>query len=564
MKRVKGAGLITIAVAWVGRKNYRILKKAAKNCARSTEKTLRGILEYAKDSEWGKAHNFAQILAAKTDKELYELWQKNVPPQDYEDLRPFVERHKHGEENVLFPGKPIMYATTSGTTSSPKWIPITEIYYSNIFSTMSKLWLYSFMRQRPKVFWGICFSTVGKAIEGYAPDGTPCGSVSGLTQRDCPGFIKKLYSAPPDIFDIEDYAARNYALMRTGIEQNVTSFITANPSTAIELQRTVDEYIDEMISDIRNGTLSDKFSIAPNIRRSLAARYRSNPARADELAALKQKYGRILPKHYWPDFQFITTWKCGNTRVYTEKIRDWYPEHTCHQEFGYFASECRSGLVMNGGNDTVLFPYMHYFEFTDADDIDNPNPKFLQIHELKKGRRYLIYITTYAGLYRYNMNDMIEVTGFYGTIPTIQFIQKVNGIISMTGEKIHERQFMEAVRLAEKETGIKTRFYVGFADVNESRYHYYIEFADTNLSQESADDFAGNVDEKLKKINVEYEAKRDSFRVKAPVVHILKENAFEDFKVESIRRGLAREGQFKMNLLMQDEKRHAMFKALVK
>ncbi len=564
MKRVKGAGLITIAVAWVGRKNYRILKKAAKNCARSTEKTLRGILEYAKDSEWGKAHNFAQILAAKTDKELYELWQKNVPPQDYEDLRPFVERHKHGEENVLFPGKPIMYATTSGTTSSPKWIPITEIYYSNIFSTMSKLWLYSFMRQRPKVFWGICFSTVGKAVEGYAPDGTPCGSVSGLTQRDCPGFIKKLYSAPPDIFDIEDYAARNYALMRTGIEQNVTSFITANPSTAIELQRTVDEYIDEMISDIRNGTLSDKFSIAPNIRRSLAARYRSNPARADELAALKQKYGRILPKHYWPDFQFITTWKCGNTRVYTEKIRDWYPEHTCHQEFGYFASECRSGLVMNGGNDTVLFPYMHYFEFTDADDIDNPNPKFLQIHELKKGRRYLIYITTYAGLYRYNMNDMIEVTGFYGTIPTIQFIQKVNGIISMTGEKIHERQFMEAVRQAEKETGIKTRFYVGFADVNESRYHYYIEFADTNLSQESADDFAGNVDEKLKKINVEYEAKRDSFRVKAPVVHILKENAFEDFKVESIRRGLAREGQFKMNLLMQDEKRHAMFKALVK
>ena len=120
-----------------------------------------------------------------------------------------VERHKHGEENVLFPGKPMMYATTSGTTNSPKWIPVTETYYTNIFSKMTKLWLYSFMRQRPKVFWGICFSTVGKAIEGYAPDGTPCGSVSGVTQRDCPGFIKKLYFAPSDIFHIEDYAARN-------------------------------------------------------------------------------------------------------------------------------------------------------------------------------------------------------------------------------------------------------------------------------------------------------------------------------------------------------------------
>ena len=219
---------------------------------------------------------------------------------------------------------------------------------------------------------------------------------------------------------------------------------------------------------------------------------------------------------------------------------------------------------MNGGSDTVLFPHMHYFEFTDADDMDNPNPKFLQIHELKKGKRYLIYITTYAGLYRYNMNDMLEVTGFYGTIPMVQFIQKVNGIISMTGEKIHERQFIEAVQQAEQETGIKTRFYVGFADINESRYHYYIDFDDTKLSQESADSFARTVDEKLKKINLEYEAKRDSFRIKDPVVHILKENAFEDFKVESIKRGMAREGQFKMNLLMQDEKRHAMFKALVK
>ena len=105
--------------------------------------------------------------------------------------------------------------------------------------------------------------------------------------------------------------------------------------------------------------------------------------------------------------------------------------------------------VMNGGDDTVLFPHMHYFEFTAQEDLDNPNPKFYQLHELEVGKRYCIYVTTYAGLYRYNMNDLIEVTGKYNTIPTIQFIQKVNGIISMTGEKVHERQFIEAVREAD-------------------------------------------------------------------------------------------------------------------
>lgn len=564
MKKEKKAGFITFALSFVGKKNLKALKKASKNCKKTSEDTLRSILEYAKDTEWGKSHKFEEILSAKTGEELFSLWQKNVPPQDYEDLRPFIERHKNGEENILFPGKPMMYATTSGTTSAPKWIPITDAYYSNVYSKMTKLWLYSFIMHRPRVFWGKCVSIVGKTVEGYAPDGTVCGSVSGVTQRDCPEFIKSLYSAPADIFYISDYKARNYALMRTGIEQNVTSFITANPSTMIELQHTVDENLDEMIKDIENGTLSGKFNIESGIREKLTQNYAPNKERADELRALKEKYGKILPKHYWPDFQFITTWKCGNTHVYTEKITDWFPENTCHQEFGYFASECRFGLVMNGKDDTVLFPHMHYCEFVDADDMENPNPKFLQLHELQKGKKYLIYVTTYAGLYRYNMNDLIEVTGLYGTIPTIRFLQKVNGIVSMTGEKIHESQFINAVTQAESETGMKTRFYVAFADINESRYHFYYDFLDSSTTQEQAEAFTSKVDAALKKFNLEYEAKRDSFRVKDGVTHLLKENAFEDFKIASIAKGMARDGQFKMNLLMQDEKRHAMFKELVK
>ncbi|WP_191017200.1 GH3 auxin-responsive promoter family protein [Treponema zioleckii] len=564
MKKEKNARLISFALGWVGRKQLKILKKASKNCRLEESKTLRGILAYAKDTEWGKAHHFDEILSAKTDEELFSRWQKFVPPQDYENLRPFIDQHKNGKENILFPGKPMMYATTSGTTNAPKWIPITQEYYSKVYSKMTKLWLYTFMMHRPKVFWQKCVSIVGKVVEGYAPDGTICGSVSGVTQRDCPEFLKTLYSAPADIFHITDYRARNYALMRTGLEQHVSSFITANPSTVIELQRTVDENLDEMIKDIENGTLSERFEIAPEIRSVLSKLYKPNKARADELRALREKYGRILPKHYWPDFQFLTTWRCGNTHVYTNKFEGYFPEQTLHQEFGYFASECRAGLVMNGGCDTVPFPHAHYFEFVSADDMDKPEPRFYQLHELEVGKRYLIYITTYAGLYRYNMNDMIEVTGMYGTIPTIQFIQKVNGIVSMTGEKVHERQFMEAVQRAEDETGLQTRFYVGFADVEKSLYHFYFDFMDESVTQEKADSFSKKVDENLKKINVEYAAKRDSFRLKAPETHIMKKNAFEDYKVESIEKGLARDGQFKLNLLMQDEKRHAIFKHLVK
>ena len=161
------------------------------------------------------------------------------------------------------------------------------------------------------------------------------------------------------------------------------------------------------------------------------------------------------------------------------------------------------------------------------------------------------------------MNDLIEVTGKYKTIPTIQFIQKINGIVSMTGEKIHERQFMEAVEEAEKETGLKVQFYVGFADIEKSTYRFYFEFADDSITQETADNFGKVVDEKLKKINCEYEGKRVSFRVNDPMTFILQKDAFEAYKKNCIERG-SRDGQFKLNLLMQDEKRHAMFKELIR
>ena len=563
MAKLKGSLKIKLALGLVGNIQKRKLDKASKNAAREQEKTLRRILEYAKDSEWGKAHHFAEILAAPNAQELFKRWQEHVPATDYEDLRPFIERHKNGEENILFPGKPMMYATTSGTTKEPKWIPITNEYYDNVYSQMTKLWLHSFQMHRPKVFENVCTSIVGKAIEGAAPDGTVYGSVSGVTRRDCPEFIKELYAENNEVYAISDYKARYYTIMRTGVEKDVHLLVTANPSTIVEMQNNVNEFFDEYVKDIENGTLSENLKIEPEIRKIIAADFKPNPARAAELRALKEKYGTVLPKHYWPNIQVLTTWRCGNTKVYLEKFKDSFPKEMNHQEFGYFASECRAGLVMNGADDTVLFPHMHYFEFIRAEDLDNPNPQFLQLHELEEGKRYCIYVTTFAGLYRYNMNDLVEVTGHYGTIPTIQFIQKVNGIISLTGEKLHERQFIEAVHQAEQETGIMTRFFVGFADVENSNYRWYFEFTDQSIDQTKAESFSVVVDKKLKAINCEYEAKRDSFRVKDPSTFILQPESFETFKARSIERG-ARDGQFKMNLLMQDEKRHAMFKELIK
>jgi len=563
MNKTKNLWFINIALRIAGRKQYKKVVKVSKNCKKASISTLRNILNYAKNTEWGKNHNFSKLLNIKDDEELLKAYRENVPVSDYEDIRPFVERCKNGETDVLFPGKPIMYATTSGTTYQPKWIPITKEYYKNVYNKMSNIWLYNFLLDKPHCFEGKTVSIVGKAIEGEAPDGTVYGSVSGVTRRDIPKFVSQIHSAPDAVFEIADYTARYYAIMRIGIEQNVTIIVTANPSTIIEMQNNVNEFFDDYVNDIEKGTLNEKLNISGEIREKICATLIPNPERANELRKLRATHHQVLPKHYWPNMMILTTWKCGNTKIYIDKFKDSFPEDMLYQEFSYFSSECRAGLVLENDDATVLFPHYHYFEFISVDDLDNPNPHFYQIYELEDKKQYSVYVTTLSGLYRYPMNDLVEVYGFFGTIPKIKLVQKINGIISMTGEKVHERQFIEAVHLAEEETGYETKFFVGFADVLGSVYHFYYEFDFVNLPQPQVELFNRIVDRNLKNINIEYASKRDSFRIKEPIPYALQKNSFEAFKERSILRG-ARDGQFKLNLLMQNEERHRMFKNLIR
>ena len=136
------------------------------------------------------------------------------------------------------------------------------------------------------------------------------------------------------------------------------------------------------------------------------------------------------------------------------------------------------------------------------------------------------------------MNDLIEVGGKYKNTPTIHMVSKVNGIVSLTGEKLYETQFIDAVHAAEKTTGLKTKFFVGFADILESKYHFYFEFANEEVTQEEADLLANEVDKELQKINIEYESPRAAFRLHGPQAHILMSNAYSRFKEACLSDGI--------------------------
>jgi len=562
--RIKGWWLIRLLLTIVGKKCIGEMKKASKNGRKASADCLRRILTTSKDTVFGKEHNFEAILAAKTDDELFELYKKNVRINDYEELRPYIERHKNGEANVLFPGKPKFYATTSGTTKEPKWIPVTEQYYQEVYKKMNQGWFYSMIMNKPRVFYGPTISIVGKAIEGAAPDGTVYGSISGVMQRDLPNFMKTVYAAPLIVSHITDYKARYYSIMRFGIERDAHLLLTANPSTLVEMQTNANEFFNDYCDDIEHGTISKKFPIPEDIRTEMLKFAKPNPKRAAQLRKLKERYGTVLPKHYWPNLQVVNVWFCGNTKIYYDKVRDSFPPDCVFHEFSYVSTECKAGLVLKSNTqETTVFGHKSYFEFIHESDIDNPNPKIYQINELKEGQRYCILATTCSGLYRYNMHDLVEIADHYNDFPLIRFIQKVNGTISLTGEKLHERQFIEAVKETEKKTGKIAPFFVGFADPYKSSYSFYYEFADQNITVKEAEEFTVHLDKFLQEYNPEYREKRTSNRVKQPETALLGPESFERFKAACIDRGY-RDGQFKLNLLMQDEKRHAMFKELVK
>lgn len=555
--------LINLGLAIMSLPGRMSLARASRNPEKASARTLRKILNLAKNTTYGKEHHFGAIVKARKPEQLFRLYEKSVRASEYESFRPYVERHKHGEANVLIPGKPLMYATTSGTTSKPKWIPISQKYMKDVYDVMSHIWLDNFARVRPKFLSGGLVVSVAKVVEGYAEDGTIFGSVSGVTAKKIPSIIRKRFVTPPEVYDISDYTARYYVMMRLAIAHSVSYIVAPNPSTLLELIHNAEEYFDDYIEDIEKGSISEKFDVSPEIRSVLAGFTVPDPERADFLRRVKEKCGgKPQLKDWWPDMQLLSSWKCGNTAIAAEKVQQQLPAGCCYQELGYFASECRFGLVLDEGIDSTLFPNYHYYEFIEESDLENPEPRFLRLHELEQGKRYCIYVTTFSGLYRYNMNDLVEVGGWNGKTPKIHMVQKVNGIVSITGEKLYEKQFIEAVHEAERQSGLKANFFIGFADPEEACYDFYYEFEKRKIRRSKAEAFTKIVDSQLMEMNIEYQSKRASHRLKEPKTFVLKRNAYDHFKRRSLLEG-ARDGQFKLVMLLQDKRRQRWINSLI-
>jgi hypothetical protein len=519
--------------------------KRCQNPRETQEMLLRRCLEINAGTAYGKDHGFSSIRTI-------EDFRKAVPVNSYSDLEPYILRAAQGEAKQLTMDAPILFSTTSGTTGTPKYIPITATSRRDK-STAMRLWLYHASEDHPNLLDGNILGMVSPEVEGYTESGIPYGAESGHVYRNMPRIMRALYAIPYEVFDLDNYYAKYYCILRIAAARSISVIATANPSTILLLARKLQEMEEPIIRDIRDGTFDASLEIPAEVRQMLEDQVDPDPQRAEFLERCLQENGHLLPKDIWPNLALIGCWKGGSVGLYLREFEGLFSPETPIRDFGYLASEVRGSIPLEDeGCAGVVTLETNFFEFVPEEEQGTDNPTFLTADQLEDGRRYFVYPTTTGGLYRYDMNDLVRVNGFFERTPLIEFVQKGKGVSSLTGEKLYEAQVCASVAQSAGTFPQHFEFIVASPEWGDPpRYIFLVEESSDKIPDSAWRDWLHSVDTHLKEQNEEYDVKRKSLRLANPAVKVVEKGEFLKYREKRVAEG-APDGQFKMLKLNPD------------
>jgi hypothetical protein len=524
--------VMSAAMQQYGLQYWRPLDNAAQNPGDTQRRVLAGILSANRDTTFGKAHGFDSIRTP-------DDYARQVPVQHYELLRPYVERQRKLGQPALTAEAPMFYAQTSGSTGEPKYIPITP---STFEMNRREQKVFSFLQHRacPQAFAGRTLGIMGAAVEDHLDSGHAVGSVSGHLYQTMPTFVRSRFVVPPDVSTITDYEMKYLLILRLALETDDITYLGApNPSSFLRLATLLETHRESLMRSLATGVFDGLDGLNDKVRAAVAGRITAQPRRA---AAL-DKLAALTFANVWPHIALLTTWTGGSCGIALASLRAQLPEATRVMELGYQATEFRGTFALGAETPGGLPPLdHHFFEFIEEDAWEAKRPHFLTIDQLQLGRQYQVVVTTAAGLYRYFMNDIVEVTGRHRNTPLLRFVQKGRGVTNLTGEKLHESQVIDAVQCVARARGVASSFFFMIADEAANAYRLYLEDARGTLATDAA--FAQAVDTHLGSRNIEYYSKRASGRLRPLSVTALRAGAGEAYKAASVRAG-QREGQYK-------------------
>lgn len=522
---------------WIVRFTYwRSLLRAASSPLAAQQTVLHSILHSNCTTQYGQEHGFSHITS-------YDDFTKKVPVVTYEELRPYVERQLTDGSTSLTVAQPVMYTRTSGTTGQPKYLPVVLKELAGQRRHVA-LMAYSYHTYVPLAFSGMILAVASPAIEGRFENGIPWGSASGVLYAGMPHRLAAKYVVPADVFALEDHTLKYLLVLRLALAQkNITYLSAANPSTLLKLCALANEHWRELVADIGQGGFHRASALPPHVARTLQGHLYPLPARAAELRGIFEHQSHATFAQLWPFIHLISTWTSGNCAVIVDALRSLLSPSTCIVELGYLSSEFRGTLTIDcktGEGLPMIEDY--FFEFIEQDKWDAGSRDFKLIHQLEIGRDYTITVTTPSGLYRYFINDIVRVTGYFKMTPTLRFLNKGKGVTTLTGEKLYESQVIEAMQQTAKCFGLNTVFFLMLADIDQQAYRLYLE---TDGKPLATKDIAKFMDEAIAQLNIEYDSKRKSGRLGPLSMEWLAKGAGEAYRSHCIQAG-QKDGQYKM------------------
>lgn len=489
------------------RRAFQVFHHSTRDPGRTQRELLENILELNRSTDFGLRHRFADLRSPAD-------YARAIPVHDYEALRADVDRHRHGEPNVLTAEPVTMFAMTSGTTGEPKYIPVTPEGDRRAASLM-RMWLYGCLRSHPTCFDHGTAAIAGPAVESFSPAGIPCGNVSGRIQARIPRFVQGSYVVPYQAMCIPDYEERYRAMARFLYARPPSALGTPNAATLLRIAQVASEHAGELIRGIHDGTLGwgeGRADLEP-LRPLLTA----DPELARHLERVHGRTGALRPRDAWGSLQLIGCWLGGSAGIQVPLLREQYGD-VVMRDLGYLASEGRMSLPLEDGTPAgVLAIDQAYYEFIPVDSWGEPSGDAVDCTALEDGKEYSILLTTFGGLYRYDINDIVRVAGWHQRTPRIEFVRKGKDMVNLQGEKLHVNHLLRAVETCREQLGLRLRDYRLCPRPGGEGYVLQLETSD-ELGREQITRLSGLLDRTLGEQNLEYRQKRESRRLEPIVV----------------------------------------------
>ena len=467
--------------------------KESSNAVKIQYKLLKKLIKQAQHTKFGKDHHFSKISS-------YQDFKKHVPIRDYEALKIYVEKAVDGEADVLWKGKPLYFAKTSGTTSGAKYIPLTkESMPTHISAAKNSLLHYINETQNTDFLNGKMIFLQGSP-ELDEKNGVKTGRLSGISAHYVPNYLTKNRMPSWETNCIDDWEKKIEAIVDETVHENMT-LISGIPSW-------VQMYFEKLIE--RTGKkVGDIF---PNFNLFV--------------------YGGVNYEPYRNKFENLIGRKVDTIELYPAS----------EGFIAYQDSQTAKGMLLLTNNGM-------FYEFIPAEEFYNETPTRISLEDVELGVNYVIILNTNAGLWGYNIGDTIE---FVSLNPhRIIVTGRIKHFISAFGEHVIGKEVEDAINSQTKGTSIRVNEFTVAPQISPSSglpYHeWFIEFEN---KPDDIEKFSGAVDNALQQQNSYYFDLIDGKILRPLKVTIIKKGGFNKYMKSVGKLG----GQNKVPRLSNDRK----------